>query len=526
MSSVTYQTKVPDCLTDFCEAMGQLFGQVERHLYQDLEQGKKLKDLKREYQVDYRINARQFNSIHACLKGKLRSLSQSHQRQIKQLSDQIKGLEKTIKKLRRKLKTVLTACGYKKYKSPRELLRWQLHQKKRRLNTVKNKLASLKTKKPSIIFGGRKLWKAQFNQIANGYSSQSEWLGDWRASRSSQFMLVGSKDEKAGCQNCQLSTEGKMKIRVPLALKPQFGDYVVADGIKLAYGQDDINHALAIGQALTYRFVRKKGQWYIFCTTKRRDVPLKSLYAKGMLGVDLNPSVIGWAYCDREGNLKAAGQIKLNLRDRSTNQVKATIGDGVKQLVDIASFYQCPITIERLDFSQKKASMREQGIKYSRMLSNFAYSVFAQMLLRRASRWGIEVIQTNPAFSSLIGYTKFMSMYGLSSDTAAALVLARRTLKKSERIPANLALGLPEDKPRHSWSYWNALAKKLKAFRRHDFFAQRVANSESEVNLSGEEDKSSRLDGKPIGTSDCRWDSGTRMSATLLGYAALRGRSS
>ena len=67
-----------------------------------------------------------------------------------------------------------------------------------------------------------------------------------------------------------------------------------------------------------------------------------------MLGVDLNPSVIGWAYCDREGNLKAAGQIKLNLRDRSTNQVKATIGDGVKQLVDIASFYQCPITIERL----------------------------------------------------------------------------------------------------------------------------------------------------------------------------------
>ena len=170
--------------------------------------------------------------------------------------------------------------------------------------------------------------------------------------------------------------------------------------------------------------------------------------------------------------------------------------------------------------------MREQGIKYSRMLSNFAYSVFAHMLLRRASRWGIEVIQTNPAFSSLIGYTKFMSMYGLSSDTAAALVLARRTLKKSERIPANLALGLPEDKPRHSWSYWNALAKKLKAFRRHDFFAQRVANSESEVNLSGEEDKSSRLDGKPIGTSDCRWDSGTRMSATLLGYAALRGRSS
>ena len=41
----------------------------------------------------------------------------------------------------------------------------------------------------------------------------------------------------------------------------------------------------------------------------------------------------------------------------------------------------------------------------------------------------------NPAFSSVIGRVKFMERYGLSVHQAAALVLARRLLGCSERIP-------------------------------------------------------------------------------------------
>jgi hypothetical protein len=33
MSSFTYQTKCPEFLTTFCEAMGLVFGKVERDLY-------------------------------------------------------------------------------------------------------------------------------------------------------------------------------------------------------------------------------------------------------------------------------------------------------------------------------------------------------------------------------------------------------------------------------------------------------------------------------------------------------------
>lgn len=70
-------------------------------------------------------------------------------------------------------------------------------------------------------------------------------------------MFVGSKDETAGCQICQMSSFGSIKIRVPPALEHWFGKYITAEGVQFAYGQQDIDHALEKGQALTYRFVRK-----------------------------------------------------------------------------------------------------------------------------------------------------------------------------------------------------------------------------------------------------------------------------
>lgn len=285
-------------------------------------------------------------------------------------------------------------------------------------------------------------------------------------------MLVGSSDETSGCQNCQLSKNGRLKIKVAPMLEMVFGQYVEVDGIQFAYGQSDISYALDKGRALSFRFVRKDDQWYIFVTVERANVPYQSLYSNGMMGVDLNPGVIGWAYCDREGNLLDKGQIKIHLNSRSKEQAKATLGDAIKELVDIASHYQCPITIEDLDFSKKKASMKEAGVRYSRMLSSFAYNACGSMLASRCLRHGIELIKANPAYSSLIGLTKFMRLYGLSSDTAAALVLARRSLRLSERTPARYALCLQVDKHKHAWALWSALSKKLKGVPRHCFFSR------------------------------------------------------
>ena len=66
---------------------------------------------------------------------------------------------------------------------------------------------------------------------------------------------------------------------------------------------------------------------------------------------------------------------------------------------------------------------------------SISYGKFKTYFISRGYRLGAEVCQVNPAYSSVIGRVKFMERYGLSVHQAAALVLARRLLGCSERIP-------------------------------------------------------------------------------------------
>ena len=81
--------------------------------------------------------------------------------------------------------------------------------------------------------------------------------------------------------------------------------------------------------------------------------------------------------------------------------------------------------------------------------------------------------QVNPAFSSVIGRVKFMERYGLSVHQAAALVLARRLLGCSERVPrrwvapvgngVQVAFTVPARKRvKHVWTCWGAISGQLR----------------------------------------------------------------
>ncbi|EKQ70366.1 transposase, IS605 OrfB family, central region [Leptolyngbyaceae cyanobacterium JSC-12] len=216
----------------------------------------------------------------------------------------------------------------------------------------------------------------------------------------------------------------------------------------------------------------------------------------GCLGVDINPGVIGWTYVDRDGNLKHHGQFKINLHSRRSGQIAATLHDVTKQLVTLAQTFRCPIVIENLDFQSKKSQMREQGRRYARMLSGFIYGKFTTLLEQKCELAGIELIKVNPAYSSTIGLVKFMRQYGLSLDTAAAMVLARRAMRLSERVPNRNAYADVKS-AKHVWSAWYTLHNKLKPIRRHQYFT--LANSQLEAMLCAE--PSGRVQSKRKSTS-------------------------
>jgi hypothetical protein len=94
---------------------------------------------------------------------------------------------------------------------------------------------------------------------------------------------------------------------------------------------------------LKRHFYKKENKWCIAVQfTPLPVVRLSSDSASGCIGIDLNPGSIGWAYIDREGNLKAHGQIPL-LQGLPSGKQEAQIVAACLELVALAKHFVCPI---------------------------------------------------------------------------------------------------------------------------------------------------------------------------------------
>ncbi len=459
MPQRTVTTELPIALHQFASDVSRLVYPARLEYLNRLLNGEKDRLIIQEIQPKYGINKRVANAIRSEVRGAISSANECRANQIKNLKERIKSLKVWLKENQKKLKILPNVCEIRTQRSVRVNRRFAIHQKKRKLHLLEQKVEHLKNRKITVSLGAK----------------------------NSQYYTVGSSDETRGNQIAQYDGHNLI-FRVPYALEKKYGKYIHAP-LKFEYekGQKWIEDAIANNRALTYRIYAKDFRWFIACST---DIPKASLVSYprqyGCLGIDLNPQIVGWAYGDPDGNLKDKGQIRLNLHSKRKNQQLAILHDLAKKIVALALKYRCPIVIEKLDFSAKKAQMKERGRRYSRMLSNFTYSKLIDFLTQKSEDAGIELIQVNPAYSSLIGLVKYMLLYGLSSDTAAALVLARRAMRLSERVPLHNAYPLLTG-GKHVWTAWSVLNKKLNkklCLPRHDYFS--LSNGQLEARLRDE----------------------------------------
>ena len=161
---------------------------------------------------------------------------------------------------------------------------------------------------------------------------------------------------------------------------------------------------------------------------------------------------------------------------------QAQIVDTCLQIAVIADTFACPIACEKLEFSEKKEQLKEKGKKSARMLSGWAYNKFYKLLKSILDNRGIYLMQVNPAYTSLIGLVKYARQYGLASDEAAAIAIARRGMRLSEELPSAFQAYLEVNSSKHSWHWWgklNTLLKESSISSRHDYYA--ISNWESLV---------------------------------------------
>ena len=487
----TYQTRIAD-YGDVepthgeaaLAAYAELYGRVQRKLFGDFSAGELPASLKKVYLQRYGIPARMFNGVRVSLEGKVSSVRET-------MVLRRDGLERRIARAEREIDKAVKGD------------RWaQVHHKRRRLANLKSRLAGLEADiaagRVRLCFGSKRLWRKQSELYANGYGSHEEWLDDWRDSRSDEFFVLGSRDETAGCQLCvaTIAEDGSLNLRVrlPDALAEQHGKYLLIQNVRFAHGHEQVLAALQsnaeytrylrehdekaarstnLGQAISYRFKRDARGWRVFVTTRMMDVPVVTDRRRGAIGVNLNADHLAVAETYASGNCLNAWRVPLVTYGKSTHQTEALIGNAVAGVVEYARSSGKPIVIEELDFRQKKAVLEGESRRYSRMLSSFSYGKVKAYFVSRGHRQGVEVHQVNPAYSSVIGRVKFMERHGLSVHQAAALVLARRLLGCSERIPrqrvapvgngVHVAFTVPARKRvKHVWTYWGAISGQLR----------------------------------------------------------------
>ncbi len=467
MQQRTYQTRLPgDPDRDaVLLAYAELVGRAERTLFARLQAGEPLAPLKRAFLVRFGLTARQFNALAAGVYGTIASVRKGRARLVH-------SLQRRIARAQRVLATIPTGTD-------------ERHQKRRRLATLRQRLAAVAADEAAgrvgVCFGSKTVFRKQFALAANGYASHRQWLDEWHAARASQFFVLGSRDERAGCQGCVATVEGDgtilLRLRLPNALAAA-SKYLAIPGLRFGYGGEAV--LAAIGRTLSpttegpatisWRFVRDRKGWRVFATVSVRPGDRISTDDIGAIGVDLNANHVALSELDRFGNPVGWARVPCMTSGRSHHQRLAAIGEAIKQVVLYARDRAKPIVVERLDFEKRKAALEQRGPRYAWMLSSFAYAAFHAILAARAYDAGVALRSVNPAYTSVIGAYKFARRYGLSVHQAAACSIGRRgnTLaeRPNRRMGDHVAFLLPaRNRGKHVWSFWGQVARRAAARR-------------------------------------------------------------
>jgi IS605 OrfB family transposase len=159
----------------------------------------------------------------------------------------------------------------------------------------------------------------------------------------------------------------------------------------------------------------------------------------GVIAIDTNASPIHLAIAEvsKTGELLSYQTISLHhLLGLSQNSKDHQEWILAHQIVDLATEKGKAIAIENL--KKLKKGMRGDGkAKLRKILHQWNAKKFLQKLKRVAMLKGVEVIEVNPAYTSIIGMLKYAPQLNIDKDIAGAYVIGRRALGFKENMPEN-----------------------------------------------------------------------------------------
>jgi IS605 OrfB family transposase len=289
---------------------------------------------------------------------------------------------------------------------------------------------------PAPIFGSA----AAFHARRKGKMTHEQW----QARRRAQFCSRGERDQGRGNQHAQIKVIGDGKYAISIATLPMVKERLKYYSAEL-WVPEEKRELLEAGLAHAYgvRLICTDKGWQAHITVREEvegEIHLQAPEGIIVGGLDCNADRLTVAAISPQGNLLARHTIWMfDLNDMRAHQAAHVISDALDEALDWleAQGVSCQV-VERLKLPQD----HDTNHYFNRQTTKFR-STMVKLAIRKALRRGMDVVEVNPAYTSVIGQHKYADAYGMSGHEAAAFVIARRGQGRDERLPRRIVAQIP-----------------------------------------------------------------------------------
>jgi len=295
-----------------------------------------------------------------------------------------------------------------------------------------------------VVFGGKRLFEKLCKNHLTG-KAREKLKNQWRELRQGSLVSVGSKSDKGNRLTRFENINGQIHLRITTGNK----EFIYAKVLREPSNSKDkwltfMTILLESWQTKNYfpytvELKLRDGEFYGSVSFELPTPEVRYKRENGVIAIDTNASPIHLAIAEvsKTGELVSYQTISLhNLLGLSQNSKDHQEWILAHQIVDLAIQKGKAIAVENL--KKLKKGMRGDGkATLRKRLHHWSAKKFLQKLKRVAVLKGVEVIEVNPAYTSVIGILKYAPQLNIDKDIVGAYVIGRRALGFREDMPEN-----------------------------------------------------------------------------------------
>jgi IS605 OrfB family transposase len=299
------------------------------------------------------------------------------------------------------------------------------------------------TDKP-VVFGGKRLFEKLCKNHLTG-KLRERLKKQWKEQRQGTLISIGSKADKGNRLTRFEDLNGQLHLRITTGNR----DFIYAKVLREPSNSKDkwITFMIMLLESwqtqsyfpYTVELKLKEGEIYGSVSFEIPTPKVKYTKDNGVIAIDTNASPIHLAIAEvsKTGELLSYQTVSLhNLLGLSQNSKDHQEWILAHQLIDLAVQKNKAIAVENLK-KLKKGRRGDGKAKLRRILHQWNAKRFLQKLKRVAMLKGVEVVEINPAYTSVIGMLKYAPQLSIDKDIAGAYVIGRRALGFKEDMPEN-----------------------------------------------------------------------------------------